>query len=219
MGNNFWKLRSVRILSIVLLAQAALFYGFSRHENVPFHKPLNLFSLGSTDWSLIQDVQLDQETLDVLKADDILSRVYQNRRNGEIATLFVAYFNTQRTGKAPHSPKNCLPGSGWAPSQSGTVDISVPERANPIHVNRYIVARGENQSVVLYWYQSRDRVIASEYTAKIYTVADSIRYDRSDTALVRVVVNVENGDTRKSLHTAESFVQAFFAPLKNWLPA
>ncbi len=216
---NFWKLRSVRILSIVLLAQAGLFYGFSRHENLPFHKPLSLFSLGDTDWTLMQDVQLDQETLDVLKADDILSRVYQDRRTGEIATLFVAYFDTQRTGKAPHSPKNCLPGSGWAPSQSGAVDIAIPGQSDPIHVNRYIVARGENQSVVLYWYQSRNRVIASEYSAKIYTVADSIRYNRSDTALVRVVVNVNNGNTQKAFQTAQSFVQAFFEPLKHWLPA
>jgi EpsI family protein len=216
---NFWKLHSVRILTIVLLAQAGLFYGFSRHENVPARKPLSLFSLNNPNWSLVQDVQLDQETLDVLKADDILSRVYQNRRSGEIATLFVAYFDTQRTGKAPHSPKNCLPGSGWAPSQAGAVDIAVPGRPLPIHVNKYIVSRGENQSVVLYWYQSRNRVIASEYSAKIYTVADSIRYNRSDTALVRVVVNVQDGNTQQAFQTAESFVQAFFEPLKNYLPA
>jgi EpsI family protein len=186
---------------------------------VPARKPLEQFSLDGTRWSMLQDVQLDQETLDVLKADDILSRVYQDRQNGATATLFVAYFDTQRTGKAPHSPKNCLPGSGWAPSQSGTVDISIPGRTQPIHVNRYVVARGDNQSVVLYWYQSHNRVIASEYAAKIYTVADSIRYNRSDTALVRVVVNVDNGDTQKALQTAESFVQALFQPLKNWLPA
>jgi EpsI family protein len=219
MTNNFWKLRSVQILSIVLLAQAGLFYGFSRHENVPAHRPLNQFSLGSSNWSVVQELQLDQETLDVLKADDLVSRVYQNRRTNEVATLFVAYFDTQRTGKAPHSPKNCLPGSGWAPSQAGTVDIPIPGQPDPIHVNRYIVSRGENQSVVLYWYQSRNRVIASEYSAKIYTVADSIRYNRSDTALVRVVINVDNGDTQKALQTAESFVQAFFEPLKHYLPA
>jgi EpsI family protein len=216
---NFWKLRSVRILSIVLLAQASLFYGFSRHENVPSRKPLKLFSLDNTNWSVLQEVELDQDTLEVLKADDILSRIYQNRSTGEVATLFIAYFDTQRTGKTPHSPKNCLPGAGWSASQSGTVDIAIPNQPDTIHVNRYIVARGQNQSVVLYWYQSRNRVIASEYSAKIYTVADSIRYNRSDTALVRVVINVDDGDTQKALHTADSFVQAFFEPLKHWLPA
>jgi EpsI family protein len=217
--NSFWKLRSVRILSIVLLLQAALFYGFRRPENVPPHKPLSLFALSNTDWQLTQDVPLDQETLDLLKADDLISRIYQNQRTGQFATLFVAFFNTQRTGKAPHSPKNCLPGSGWAPSQAGIVNIPIPGQASPIEVNRYIVSRGQDQSVVLYWYQSRNRVIASEYTAKVYTIADSIRYNRSDTALVRVIVNVENGDTQRAIQTAESFVQTFFEPLKSWLPA
>ena len=211
--------KSSRVLSIVLLAQAGLFYGFSRHENVPPHQALAQFSLENSDWTLREDTPLDQETLDVLKADDLISRMYQNRKTGAVASLFVAYFETQRTGKAPHSPKNCLPGSGWVASQSGMMDIQVPGEAAPIRVNRYIVARGENQSVVLYWYQARNRVIASEYTAKIYTVTDAVRYNRSDTSLVRVVVGVDNGDVQKAQDTAVSFVQSFFEPLKQYLPS
>jgi len=168
---------------------------------------------------MAQNLQMDQETLDVLKADDILSREYINRDARQAATLFVAFFETQRTGKAPHSPKNCLPGSGWTPSKSGTTSIDIPGMATPIHVNEYVVSRGQNQSVVMYWYQSRDRVIASEYSAKIYTVTDAIRYNRSDTALVRVVVNVADGDTQKAEQTAASFVQSFFGPLRAYLPA
>lgn len=216
---KFLSSRSARILSLVLLAQASLFYGFSRRENVPPHEPLAQFALDHTDWNLVQNVDIDQDTLEVLKADDLLSRIYQNGKTGRAATLFVAYFSTQRTGKAPHSPKNCLPGSGWAPSQSGTIDIPIAGQAQPIHVNKYVVSRGENQSVVLYWYQSHNRVIASEYSAKIYTVTDAIRYDRSDTSLVRVVVNVNDGDIQKATQTAVSFVQAFFEPLKEYLPA
>jgi EpsI family protein len=206
-------------LSLVLLAQAGVFYGFSRNEHVPARAPLANFSIDNTPWRMMQEQELDKDTLEVLKADDLTSRVYQNRDTGRYATLFVAYFETQRTGKAPHSPKNCLPGSGWVQTQSGTVDIDIPGRAAPISVNRYIVARGENESVVLYWYQARDRVIASEYTAKIYTIEDAIRYNRSDTALVRVVVGVEGGDTQRAVNTATSFVKAFFMPLKNYLPA
>jgi EpsI family protein len=211
--------KSSKILTVVLLLQATLFYGFSRAEKMPAHKPLAVFSFGDRTWRMVQELQIDKESLDVLKADDILSRVYQNQQNGAAATLFVAYFETQRTGKAPHSPKNCLPGSGWAPSQSGTIDIAVPGRAKPIAVNRYIVSRGQNQSVVLYWYQSRDRVIASEYSAKIYTVTDSIRFSRSDTALVRVVVGVDSGNTQAATNTAIAFVQSFFSPLRQFLPS
>ncbi len=217
---KFLHSRSTRILTLVLLAQASLFYGFSRRENVPLHRPLDGFSLpSSTNWKLIEESKLDAETLDVLKADDILSRFYADPQTREQATLFVAFFETQRTGKAPHSPKNCLPGSGWVSSQSGTTEIAVPGESQPIHVNQYIVSRGQNQSIVLYWYQSRSRVIASEYSAKIFTVSDAIRFNRSDTALVRVVVNVTDGDTMKAEKTAVSFVQAFFEPLKQYLPA
>ena len=215
--SNFLQWKSVRILSIVLLAQAGLFYGFSRSEKIPVHQPLAQFSLASTNWSVAQDVEMDKDTLDVLKADDVLSRIYQDRNTGQYANLFVAYFSTQRTGKTPHSPKNCLPGSGWVPSESGTIQIAIPGEAEPVSVNHYVVARGQNQSVVLYWYQARNRVVASEYAAKIYTVTDSIRYNRSDTALVRVVVGVTDGDTKAATKTAVSFVEAFFEPLRHYL--
>jgi EpsI family protein len=206
------------ILSVILLAQASLFYGFSRHEYVPSHTPLDQFSLDNTNWNLVENVPIDQDVMDILKPDDLLSREYQNTRTGDMVNLFVAYFKTQRTGKTPHSPKNCLPGSGWTPSQSGMMQIPIPGRATPIQVNRYVVSRGQNQSLVLYWYEAHNRVIASEYKAKIYTVLDSIRYNRSDTSLVRVVVGVNNGDVQGATQTAESFVQAFFDPLKQFLP-
>ena len=211
--------KSFVILSGVLLAQAGLFYGFSRSENIPLRLPLAEFNLQDSPWKNVQEMQLSDEEKDVLKADDILSRVYQDQGSGRVATLFVAFFDTQRTGKAPHSPKNCLPGAGWAPSRSEIVEIPVPGMPQPIQANRYIVARGDNQSVVLYWYQSHNRTVASEYWAKYYTVTDAIRYNRSDTALVRVVVAVTNGDTDKAVRTATDFAIAFFPKLKQYLPS
>lgn len=216
--SGLFESKSARILTMVLLLQAAAFYGFSRSEKAPAHKPLDEFSLENNNWVLVQNVDIDKETLDVLKADDLLSRIYENKNSGRMATLFVAYFETQRTGKAPHSPKNCLPGSGWVPSASGMIDIQVPGDAASIRVNRYIVAHGDNQDAVLYWYQSHNRVIASEYAAKIFTVTDSIRYNRSDTSLVRVIVPVQGGETQSAVNAAVSFVQAVFAPLKQYLP-
>ena len=85
-------------------------------------------------------------------------------------------------------------------------------------MNRYIVQRGEDKSLVLYWYQTPRRVIASEFDAKFYLVLDSIRYHRSDTALVRVVVPVADGDEDAATKTAIRFVQSFFEPLREYLP-
>jgi EpsI family protein len=213
---GFWSSKTARVLSLVLIAQAGVFYGFSRQEQVPAHKALGDFVLTGTPWMNIEEQHLDQDTLDVLKADDILARVYRNRQTGNMATLFVAFFKTQRTGKTPHSPKNCLPGSGWVPTESGYMTIPIAD-AQPIEVNRYVVSHGENQSVVLYWYQSHNRVVASEYSAKLFTVADAIRYNRSDTALVRVVTDARGGDTKAATDQAVSLVQAFFVPLKTYL--
>jgi EpsI family protein len=157
--------------------------------------------------------------LDVLKADDVLSRLYRDDKTGYIATLFVAFFDTQRTGKAPHSPKNCLPGSGYVPTTNDIIEIPIPGQAQPLEANRYVVTRGDSQSVVLYWYQSHNRTVASEYWAKYYTVTDAIRYNRSDTALVRIVVPVADGNTQKAIDTAVSFAVSFFPQLKQYLPA
>src|SRR5436305_12051349 len=136
---SLFSSKAVRILSVVLVAQAGVFYGFSRQEKVPLHKPLQDFTLNGSAWTTQQDMPLDKETLEVLQADDILSRVYKNNDTGAFATLFVAYFQTQRTGKTPHSPKNCLPGSGWVPSESGYVEIPIRGEAKPISVNHYVV--------------------------------------------------------------------------------
>jgi EpsI family protein len=167
----------------------------------------------------MKDVALDQETLEVLKADDTLSRVYQNRSTGDAVDLFIAYFSTQQTGKTPHSPKNCLPGTGWVPSESGFLTINIAGEPSPITVNRYVVSRGQAESLVLYWYEARNRIIASEYRAKLFTIFDSLRDHRSDTSLVRVVDSVVDGDTKRATDSAVAFIQTLFAPLKHYLPA
>ena len=134
------------------------------------------------------------------------------------ARLFVAAFRSQRNGKSPHSPKNCLPGSGWT-QLSSDMYSDRRRQAQPIIVNRYVVQHGDERSLVLYWYQSRDRVVASEYTAKFWVMADAMRLNRTDTALVRVVVPIANGDVDTATREAATFVKGFFSPLRRILPA
>jgi EpsI family protein len=162
---------------------------------------------------------VEKEIVDFLKADELLTRSYVSPSSGPVAAhLFVAYFSSQRTGRSPHSPKNCLPGSGWTSTVSDTIKIDVPNRGI-IETNRYIVQKGDAKSMVVYWYQSRDRVVASEYKAKFFAVADAIRYNRTDTALVRVVVPIVNNDEAASEKVATDFVKSLYYPLRQHLPA
>jgi EpsI family protein len=205
-------------LTAALLLQAVLYYSASGGDRVPLARPLGQFPAQFDGWRLYQESPVEKEVLDVLRADDVLSRVYVGA-NGVPASLFVAYFRSQRTGQAPHSPQNCLPGSGWIPSRVGFLEVRLPGRPEPVQINRYVVSKGDSKSVVLYWYQSRDRIIASEFSAKFWLVADSIRYHRSDTALVRVVVPVPESGEASATEAALSFVQAAFPALSQFLPS
>lgn len=215
---GFLRGRHAAILSMVLAAQMAGLYAISKQEVVPLRQPLAAFPAAAGAWTMMREESLDEATMDVLRADEVLSRTYYNNEKREAASLFVAYFKSQRTGQTPHSPKNCLPGSGWEPSESGFVPVEIPGRAEPIVVNRYLVSKGESRSVVLYWYQTPRRVVASEYMAKIYMVADAIRYNRTDTAMVRVVV-AAGADANAATEAAKDFVRSIFNEVGTFLPA
>ena len=210
-------LKPAVVLSVVFLAQAGLFYGFSRGEAAPSHRAFESFPSQLGNWKLAQQGVIEDQIKGVLRADDYISRLYEDS-SSRIADLFVAYFNSQRSGQSPHSPKNCLPGSGWVWSVSDEISIDVPGRAAPIRVNRYIVSKGDAKDVVLYWYQSRDRVVASEYKATVFVVADALRYNRTDTSLVRVTVPVQNNQEDAATATAVEFVKTMFGTLRSYLP-
>ena len=213
------KKNALGIFTVVLALQAALFYSASHGDSTPLASPLVTFPANLAEFRMVQEGVVEPEVLEVLKADDTLTRVYADP-SGASASLFMAYFKTQRTGQSPHSPKNCLPGAGFQPVENESGRIDVPIGSETIKINRYLVSRGENESLVLYWYQSHGRVIADEFAAKFYLVADSIRKHRSDTALVRIVVPVRNGAAGRAAadKTAMAFLRGTYPAVKSFLP-
>ena len=215
---DFLKRPPALILSAILLLQGAVFYGTSRGETTPAYTALNRFPPQFGAWRMIRQGVIEPEVKEVLRADDYITREYAISP-AQTALLFVAFFKSQRAGQTPHSPKNCLPGSGWIWSLSDTIPISIPGRGEPMVINRYLVSKGDRHSLVLYWYQSRDRVVASEYKAAAYVAWDAIRYNRTDTALVRVVVPVDRRGEDAATQTGVEFIRAFFPILRKFLPA
>jgi EpsI family protein len=210
------RVTPLRVATVLLVVRGALLYSSERPEYLPPMLPLGGFPLSVGNWRFLEEGVVDQETRDFLKADDLMDRVYASPVTKRQANLLVAAFRTLSTGVGPHSPKNCLPGSGWSSLLSDELTLQMP--SGPITVNRYVVGRGAERALVLYWYQSRGRVVASEYKAKLWSIADAIRLNRTDTALVRVVVPIPDEDQEKATSTAVDFVQAFFEPLRRLLP-
>jgi EpsI family protein len=209
----------VRALVLLLLFQAAAYYALAfRAETVPPVAPLITFPEQLGTWHMVKDLPVEKEVMDLLRADDTLSRIYVDPSRGE-SYLWIAYFKTQRYGQSPHSPKNCLPGSGWEPiaGASGYMNVRVPGWDTPITINRYVVQHGDERSVSLYWYQSHGRVIAAEFSAKFWAIADSIHYRRSDTALIRVSVPVRD-NVQAATETGIDFVDSVFPAIVRQLP-
>jgi len=204
---TFLKKPGAVALSVFLALQAVLLYAVPRNETSFAVRPLDQLPTQTGAWQVVETYAMEERVHDVLKSDDSVNRRYVNQETGRSASLFIAFFKSQRTGAAPHSPKNCLPGAGFAPVSSGFVDVPLPGRP-PINVNRYVVARTDERTLVYYWYQSAHRTVASEYAAKVWLVLDSIRYQRSDTSLVRVVVPTTPG---ASLEQADQDAQKFIA--------
>ena len=185
-----------RFLSAALLIiGAAIFLDAHSHSEVfPPREPLASFPEQLGPWTGM-DLTIAKDVLDVLGPGDFLLRAYRNEEQPQPpANLFIAYFPSQRAGDTIHSPKNCLPGAGWTPLESTRISVTIPGHA-PFPVNRYVIAKGEARQIVLYWYWAHDRGVASEYWAKFYLIADSLRMNRSDGALVRITTPLYPGET------------------------
>lgn len=207
------------VMTLLIAGEAALFYAYPKSEIVPEYRPLKELPQAIGNWRMLQEFPMDTEVQELLRADDSLNRNYGNPEAGPgYVSVFVALYRTQRSGISPHSPKVCLPGSGWTPSESERIQIRLPGRPAAESVNRYLVAKGELKTLVLYWYQSSARITASEYTAKVFTVLDGIRYRRSDTSLVRVIVPVANNDTNAAQQNALRFLNDTYPDLSKFLP-
>ncbi len=181
-------------VTLLLLGAATFLQARTRNEVFPARRPLQSFPEKVTGLEST-DVEIPAESLQVLGPGDFLLRVYGENEPPNIPVdLFIAYFPSQRAGDTIHSPKNCLPGAGWAPVQSTRIVLSSPGHV-PFPVNRYVIAKGDSRKLVLYWYWAHDRGVASEYWAKYYLVADSIRMNRSDGSLVRLGTPILPGES------------------------
>ena len=156
----------------------------------------------------------DERVQQMLGTDQYVNRRYV--RDQQFADLYVGYYGSQRQGDSIHSPQNCLPGAGWQPVANDRVALDLGS-GRTASVNRYVIQKNLDQQVVLYWFQGRGRVVASEYANRMYLVLDSLRTRRSDGALVRIMVPVFTSTAAASAG-AESFASTLFPSLSEVIP-
>jgi EpsI family protein len=204
-------------LSCALLISAWLFLQLRSYgEAVPIHKPLDAFPLLVGDWQGQQGVVFEGEVLNILKVRDYLMRRYIDP-SGRSLWLYIGYWDAQRKGAQMHSPKHCLPGGGWAPLEATRVPIPLSASRGAIEVNRYLIQKDHYQQLVLYWYQSRGQVMASEIDAKLQLIKNAVFHNRTDGALIRITSPI-SGSVQETFEQQIRYVQAMFPILSQFLP-
>ena len=186
--------QTVLLFTAILIGGVFINWFQHRGEVYVERQPLNMIPAQLGIWEQKgRDVRFDAETEKVLRASDYVMREYFGP--GKRLNLYVGYYASQRTGATYHSPQSCLPGTGWEMKDPELIEINTPG-GRKFKVNRYIVQRGDHREILVYWYQGRGRVTASEYEDKIYTSLDSVLRRRSDGAMVRIMTPVGNDEAR-----------------------
>ena len=184
-----------------------------RPSNAPQeHRPLRDFPAAIASWHS-EDLPFDAEDVKEIGVDDYTNREYFGASRP--IELYIGYYKDQRSGDAIHSPKNCLPGAGWEPVRSTRLQIGSADK--PVLVNEYIVEKGTSRDLVLYWYQTHGRIVASEYWAKFWLVADGVRHRSTDGAMIRIWTTAEDGEESAQAR-ATDFARRVYPQVSEFLP-
>lgn len=210
MAKRAWVL--CLVIALGVLAQQVL----ARPEPKKHREVFSAFPKQIGRWSGT-DLELSQEVLDVLRLTDYLNRGYITPE-GNGLWLYIGYYDNQRSGIVYHSPRGCLPGGGWQFVEFKPFDVTLPTAGVTLRVNKVVIAKGLDRQVLLYWYEDRGRVIASEFEGKLYAIRDAITMNRTDGAIVRISAPFYGEDASQTLSQEIEFLDQVFPILGRFIP-
>lgn len=185
---------------------------------VPIKKSLSTFSKTIGNYKLTNSFQSSTDVLELLGVDDYIQYNYTSDA-GDNINLYAGYYRAVGVEGSYHSPKNCIPGGGWGIDTIKEVQLNSGIEGNTKStVSEMLIRRGSDYQVVLYWYQNRGRIIASEYWEKIYLVLDAMLKGRRDGTFVRIMSIAPNGDITGTEKKLQEFAEDVLPLLENHLP-
>jgi EpsI family protein len=198
------------VICVILVAQAVASRRLDVNERdlpVP-----GLHSLPSQmgAWQSGDERELTPGETATLKPDEYIMRDYVSADGKTPINLFVAYFKSLQNAYGPHSPRICLPGSGWLVRSSKITTLPVRGRPDGIPVNEYVMEKGGDRIFVVYWYQNNRSIWAEEFWAKLRLLPDLLRYKRSDVSLVRLITPLSEATPEKELTRCLNFTNDAF---------
>ena len=211
-----WNAR-VTVIALLLLGTALFLHSRTRGEFFPPRTSLASFPVEFRNW-VGTDIPIPDEILKSLGPGEFLQRTYRNQTNpGTYVDLYLAYLPNQRALDS-HLPQDCLGASGWSTVESGTTTLAFPGD-EPFPANRYLIAKGSDRQLVLFWYSAHGRRIAREDWMDFYLVFNKLRSNRSDSALIRMNTELRPGENPNDAEQRILSLAGLVNPLlKNYIP-
>ncbi|MFN2359073.1 MAG: exosortase C-terminal domain/associated protein EpsI [Desulfotignum sp.] len=205
------------IIIIAIMLAAAALTGFASHvEQTAPNRSFDLFPLEIGQWQGRKDT-MDIEVYNILGVEDYIMANY-HKKNNPAVNLYVGFYQSQKKGDIIHSPKNCMPGAGWNIARTTIETIDMEGFPDGMKVIKLLLQKGAQKQVVLYWFQSRGRIIASEYMQKIWLVVDSIIKHRTDGSFVRLISPVVT-DEQAAVDLLKDFARTVYPVLTQHIPS
>jgi len=204
---------------LVLAATTSVFAALPPRAESPLQREeFSQFPMTLNKWQGKPD-RMDAMYLDVLKVDDYILADFSATSRRPV-NFYVAYYASQRRGGSAHSPRSCIPGGGWEITDLRQRRVEGAMVAGePLRVNRALIQKGDNTQLVYYWFQQRGRVLTNEYLVKWYLFWDALTRNRTDGALVRLVISVDpGGNLEDADRQLSSFATTIADRLTDYVP-
>ena len=202
-----------------LMILTMVFLNYLGHtEDIHPNKPFSTFPKQIGEWAG-EEYHFESRIYNLLGVDDYVLSSYRTSEGRQV-NLYIGFYQSQREGDLIHSPKHCMPGAGWNVVHTSLEEITIPGAVpGKIKTIKLMLQKGAQKKIVLYWFQSRGRIIASEYMQKIYLVVDSIIRHRTDGSFIRLITSVENGDEDRALTTLKDFAVQIMPIVNEYIPS
>ncbi|MBI5141756.1 MAG: EpsI family protein [Nitrospirae bacterium] len=211
-----WNPQVFHYIAAAMIVAVGLYLNFFlKVDSVPPKKPFSAFPRTIGGWTAVRDFDFDKETMANLRVDDFLFRSYTN--GDRQIQLYIGYYRTQREGAQIHSPKHCLPGSGWFQISEAKRNFSPPGSA-AFEIVEAVYQKERDRTMFLYWYDMHGRKITNEYLMKLAMIWHSIADNRSDAAFIRLSIPDNADNTEKTLHLGEEFLAQAVPQIESFLP-
>jgi EpsI family protein len=206
---------------LILGLNSYVYWYLASEEVIPARENFASFPDDIDSWHCLRRETLDDEVIQALLVTDYISCTFLDQQSSEPVHLYVGYHERQTRDRdsgrssAIHPPEHCLPGSGWDVIDAKLVPIEFGATGE---AKRFVIAKGNQRSLVYFWYQSRGRMISRSHEKIFYMFMDRATQGRTDGSLVRFTVPIENGDIDEAERTFERFATKVSDRLPDYVP-